>query len=150
MPHIGNFPEKGFPKPLSIGPTAFQSGFDTQDWNRSEKWLKNRTSLSVQYFHAPVILPHGARVKKLTLNAYRDDALATLLLYLRRFNKINSSVDMAQVMPDWTTGHDSGYDDTISYDVIDNENYAYSLYLHIDPNNSVEAVYFECATIDWQ
>ena len=149
MPHIGNFPAVGFPRPLSIGPTAFQPAYDTQDWDLTEKWLKNRTSLSIQYFHAPVILPHGARVRKLTLNAYREDALATVSLYLYRFNKIDSRADMAQVIADWTTGHSSGYDDTISYDVIDNENYAYSLYIVIDPNDAVEDVYFECATIDW-
>ena len=149
MAHIGNFPEKGFPKPLVIGPPAFQSGYDTQDWDLNEKWLKNRTSLSIQYFHAPVILPHKARIKKLTLNGYRDDALAAMSLFLRRFNKIDSSVDMAQVIADWTIGHSSGYDDTINYDVIDNENYAYSLYVAIEPNDAVEDVYFECATIEW-
>ena len=149
MPHVGNFPERGHPKPLSIGPGAFVPGSNLHDWEIQQRFIKNRTALTDQYFYASVILPQGATVTKLTLHGYRDDVDAVLMLRLGRFDKVAAYTDMATVLADWTDGYGSGYDDSIDDPVIDNENYTYCLAANLNPNDSVEDVSFRCATIDW-
>ena len=149
MPHIGNFPYGIFPKPLSIGPSAFVPETDTQDWLIRGTYIQNRAALGLQEFSAAVYLPQGARVTKLTLYGYRDDGLAQLLLQLARSSSAGVVTDMASVEADWTTGDSSGYDDTITDPVIDNENYSYHLVVTLTPNDAVNDIRFRRAQIDW-
>ena len=149
MPHIGNFPIIYFPKPLAIPPPAFVPNLDTQDWEITQAYVRNRAVLTQQVYVAPVYLPDGATVTKLTLYGGRVDVDAVMQLWLRRSNRQMGLETMATVLADWTTGYSSGYDDTIDYAVIDNENYDYSLELILDPNDAVEDVTFTGALIDW-
>ena len=149
MPHIGNFPIPGYPKPLAVGPATFASGSDAYDFSLNEKFLKNRVALSIQRFYAPVILPSGVTVKRLTLFGYRDDDAATLMLELLRADATGITTIMASVVATWTTGDSSGYDDTITEPVVDNGNYSYCLRLSLTPNDSVEDVYLRRAQVDW-
>ena len=149
MPHIGNFPERGFPKPLSISPGGFVPDEDTYDWDITGLRIRNAAALTLQNYSAQVSLPQGATVTKLILYGYRDDDAATLSLKLQRADRVGGATLMAQVVADWTTPYDSGYDDTISSPVIDNENYCYHLIVDIDPNDAVSDVEFTGAVIEW-
>ena len=150
MPHIGNFPAPGYPKPLVFSTVAFGPTLDTQDWTISGTALQNRASLEMQVFYAPVLVPHGSTVKKLSLYGFRDDAVAGLYVSLQRRDLAGAMETMADVYADWTTGDSSGYDDTINYPVIDNDNYRYCLAVSIDPNDSVYDVMFRSAVIEWE
>ena len=149
MPHIGNFPVIGFPKPLPIPPSAFVAAEDTFDWRFTATDLENRTQLTLSSFYAPVVLPQGVTVKKLTLYGFRDDALASMQLELLRNDRVGGHTTMAQIVADWITGHSSGYDDTITSPEIDNENYDYCLGLQLDPNDAVTDVCLTGALIEW-
>ena len=150
MPHIGNFPEKGFPKPLSIGPPNIFPRNDGVDWYIDGNELRKNVSLELGLYWVPVYLPQKARVTKLTLYGYRDDTLAGFSVILKRVSNVGVADDMAMVEATWTDGNGSGYDDTISYAVIDNENYSYLIALSLEPNDSVDDVRFRRAQIDWQ
>ena len=149
MPHIGYFPIIYYPKPLSVNPSAFLSVDDQYDWLDAGLGFQNRASVAEQEFHAPVCLPTGARVTKLTLYGYRDDVLATLRMRLQRVRPGYLFDLMAEVVADWTGGGGSGYDDTIDFDVIDNDQYHYRLNLTLDPNDAVGDVCLYWAKIDW-
>ena len=136
-------------KIVSIGPMAFIPVFDTDDFYIHFSMLRKNTGLEATTFNAPVLLPHGATVTKLTLHGYRDDAASLMTLRLRRTNDTGTTQEMAVVEADWTIGDSSGYDDTIDYATIDNVNWRYELTLVLDPNDDVMDVRFLRAIIDW-
>ena len=150
MPHIGYFPIIYYPKPLPISPSDFLSGTDTMDWNTTGLFLRNRVDLGLQNFYAPVYLPQGAIVTKLILYGYRDDALATLEFKLEHHDREGNKVIMAQVVADWISGYLSGFDDSITDPVIDNENRGYHVMVTIEPNDSFSDVAFMGALIEWR
>ena len=150
MPHIGNFPAPGYPKPLSIHPSAFMPSYDTYAWRYTDSTLRNNAVLTAQYFYAPVYLPQGARVTKLTLFGYREDILADLILQLFRVTAVGTQTEMAVVIADWEADFSSKYDDTIVNPVVDNENYSYMLKVEINPNDADSDVMLSKAQIDWQ
>ena len=149
MPNVGNFPVPAYPKPLAIPPSAFVPRNDTYDWEIIPAYVHNRTILTLTEFNAPVTLPQGARVKKLTLYGYRDDALATMALTLFHNDREGVETIMAAVTADWETGYSSGEDATIADPEIDNETRNYSLRLQLDPNDGVSDVQFTGAIIEW-
>ena len=149
MPHIGNFPERGCPKPLAIPPPAFVPGDDAYDWKIFPTWVQNRSALTLTEFYAPVFLPQGVTVKKLTLYGYRDDAAATMTLALFHNDREGIQTSMVLVTADWETGYSSREQTTIADAKIDNENRNYSLRLQLDPNDAVGDVKFTGALIDW-
>ena len=135
-------------KIVSIPPSAFVPMEDTYDWIITSVSVINRTVLDPQYFMAPVILPHGATITKLTAYFYRDDELAAAQITLRRTARMGTSDIMALVDATWTSGYSSGYDDTIDYPIIDNENYSYTVRIILNPNDNVEDVKFNGAKIE--
>ena len=148
-PHIGNFPVPAYPKPLSIFPAALLPQYETHDHAIVGGGFRNRTVLDSQYFHEPVFLPHGAKVKRLTLVGFRNDALAIMEIQLRRVTDGFTFQTMATVTADWTTGGGSKYTETIYTPDIDNETYSYMIQLELDPNDAVADVGFYRAIIDW-
>jgi len=149
VPHIGNFPPRAFPKPLSISPGAFLAADDTQDWDITGLRIRNRAALTLQQYFAQICLPQGATVTKLILYAYRDDIQASINVKLQRADRAGGATLMAQALADWTTGYGSVYDDSISDPMIDNEGYCYYLIANIDPNDAVGDVEFTGAVIEW-
>jgi len=135
--------------PLSFPPPAFLPGDDTYDFDIACNYLMNRASLEMQLFRAPVILPQGVTVTKLTLYGYRDDAAATLQLILQRGSRTGMPLSMAMVTAGWTTGNNSGYIDSIDYATIDNETYNYTLQIMLNPNDSVNDVKLTGALIEF-
>ena len=150
MPHIGNFPERGFPKPLSIPAAAFVPRLDTYQWLIGEERLQNQVVLTAQDFHAPVYLPQGAVVTKLILYGLRNAGGSELRLWLSRDNKTGLTETMAMVLADWTGGWGEGEDTSISYATIDNDTYHYSVRATVDPDAVVSDCYFGSAEIEWK
>jgi len=126
--------------PISIPASSFLPFYDTYDYERTRELLKNRVTLTPQYYSAPVIFPPSVTVTKVTLYGYRDDASATLSLYLARVDRVGSLVTMATCVSNWITGYSSIYDDIISYAVINNNNYSYALALIVDADDDVDNV----------
>jgi len=147
-PHIGNFPRE-YPKPLSVSGAAFVPKQDDQDWVIEGAKLRNRSLILSKYFWAPVYLPNGVTVTKLTLYGYRTTTGSTLRLQLMRCDREGSDFSMADVSAAWVTDWSSVYDDTINGGAIDNENYQYGLQLQVNPDADVFDCMFGAAIIDW-
>ncbi|MBA7642921.1 hypothetical protein ES703_50630 [subsurface metagenome] len=149
MPHIGYFPIGQYPRPLVLGSAAFikrETSFDhRQDWSQ----LRNDALLTEQIFYAQVVLPQRARVTKLTLIGFRNDALAVMSLKLGGWDRWLGQITLAEVIADWTDGDSSGYDDTIDNPVIDNLSYWYFLEATLDPNDDTFDVALQRVQIDW-
>ena len=149
MPHVGNFPERGYPKPLSIGPPEFMPQTEAVEFDITNEHLNNHTALGEQVFWAHVKLPHHANVTKLTLYGYKDAAGGFVQLTLLRFDRQFTSTVMAACSITGETGYQSVSDDTIDVPEVDNENYDYGLRLNIDPDADVGDNYFTGSKIDW-
>ena len=122
--------------PLSVAPSSFFPRYDTNDWELGTSYIKNRITLNAQNFYAGLFFPDNITITKVTFYAYRTDALATIQLQLLRNNRAGTSNIMSSLIPDWTSGYSSMYDDSISNDVVDNSLYFYFLQLYINPNDS--------------
>ena len=149
MPHIGNFPVPAYPKPLALAPPEFVPRYDTNDWEIEVPILKNRAVLTEQYFRAPVNLPQGATITKVTLYGYRSTALSTLDLGLYRSDRAGSQEEMARCIADWTDEYGSISDESITYPTIDNVNYEYGFQLQVDPDAAVDDCTFTGVVIEW-
>jgi len=135
--------------PISVPPAAFQPKHDNYDWTIDDYRLFNRSALTSQEYFAPVFLPPGATVTKLTLYGFRDDVAADMHLYLRRITGVGSHTTMALCAADWTDDAGAISDSTIDVALVDNSTYAYSLELVLDPNDSVLDVQFYRAEIEF-
>ncbi|MBA7495770.1 hypothetical protein ES702_06359 [subsurface metagenome] len=147
MPNRGYFPPRL--SPLSISPAAFGPYLDTYDYMIGYDQLRNATSLELQSFVAPLILPDGVTVTKMTLYGNREDALAEMSISLYRFTEGVAAGQMAVVIADWTSGYSSGYTETIANPTIDNANYGYGFNLQLDPNDDVTEVNFRRVKIEF-
>ena len=112
---------------VSVAATAFHPMVDGYDYNNQGHTLWNNDGSS-NYYAAPVQLPHGATVTKLTFYWW-DGSLVEGHCTLYRTNMTSSEVVMAEA---WTSGDaatsDSSQDDTIVYATVDNSQYSYYLY----------------------
>ncbi|MCK4240821.1 MAG: hypothetical protein KAX30_04300 [Candidatus Atribacteria bacterium] len=140
---------KAMLSPIIVPAAAFVPSNDQYDWTLGNGWLQNRTTLTVQYFRAGVYIPDGVIVSKVTLVGYRDDASSVMAVYLKRADASNISANMAAFAADWTSGHSSGYDDSIDNATIDNDTYSYFVLLALDPNDSVNDIWFRHVQIDF-
>lgn len=110
---------------ISIPAAAFVPGVYTFQYYNSGSNLYS--TYGANYF-APVNLPDGCTVTKVTF--YFDDAAAggDVTMYLRRHD---FGFDLGYTMAEITSadgGYGNDYDDTISYSQIDNESNTYFLY----------------------
>ena len=115
------------PSFLSIPFTAFVGPYNGLGalLNTGACWENNGTIMA--WLQAPVILPHGAVVKEITVNYYHYYAGDSRTVQLVRMNKDGATAVMAQVdCGDQQAGHASTT--TITNPAIDNENYTYFLY----------------------
>ena len=149
MPHIGNFPGPGYPKPLSIPPSAFGPYIETQDWYKNYMELRSNTILTPQDFYAPFFLPHGVTIKKVTLYGRRISATDNLTLYLYRNNPLVGQEQLCVLAADWTDGFGSIYTETITTPKVDNESYNYCAKAILDPDTAAADIYLTGVKIDW-
>ncbi|GAH54300.1 unnamed protein product, partial [marine sediment metagenome] len=138
-----------YPSPISINPSAFLPVTDTVDYICDGKLIKPRESLDGLDLYASVHLPHAVTVTKVTLFAYRDDDEACLDLVLRQVHPLGTVHDMCIIEADWTDGDNNASNETISYPIIDNTAYSYSLYICMEPNDNINDVQFMRAQIDF-
>ena len=119
---------------VSVSTAAFQPVFDGYDYTNYGYYLTNDNDLG-DYFVAPVQLPHGVTVTKLTFYFYDDIAPSShSYAYLYRADLAGSTDNLAFVQST-STGNDSAYDDSINYATIDNSQYAYYLWLILDTSD---------------
>jgi len=156
MPHIGNFPPVGYPSPLAVPACAFLPHDDTVQFTIATERIQNRATLVGQLFEAPLWLPQGATITKVKLWAYRNDALATLLIRLYRTHKTGTHTNVLgapnTLSADWTNGNGSieTTDFVEGLNIIDNVLYSYGVLTEISPNDNETDVKFYCADIFWQ
>jgi hypothetical protein len=84
------------------------------------------------YFFAPVQLPHGATVTKLTFYWSDGDPDYDVHLNLRKLHMTDNYTLMASASSTGSGYDGSSYDDSISDATIDNSQFCYSLYLFWD------------------
>ena len=149
MPHVGNFPGPGYPKPLAIHPTAFESYDDTQDWVKNYNELRNNIVALPQNYYAPVFLPHKATIRKVTLYGRRMGAADNITLYLYRDNRAGTQQELCVLVTNWTLGFSSISTEEISNPVIDNEGYDYCALVTLDPDVEPTQCTLTGVKIDW-
>jgi hypothetical protein len=126
---------------ISISPCAFHPWDSDQagkTWYAYEKELSiNYASPEGQYFLAPVYLPNGAAIKKMTIfvtangDTSGDDVLS---VSLNRQNMASGAVETLAYT--WTNGmtpstaRKAVVDSSIKYKTVNNSLFSYSLYVH--------------------
>lgn len=110
---------------ISVPAAAFRPQEDGYQFTNYGSQLTNDNGAS-DYYYAPVQLPHGATVTKMTWY-WSDTSTSNGIAALRRGAKIGSYLLMAEAQTTGSGGNGSSYDDTISYATIDNQNYTYYL-----------------------
>jgi hypothetical protein len=127
---------------VSIPAAAFQPTYNTYQYENNGHYL---TAGSSQNYVAPVQLPNGVTVTKVTFYFY-DESSANddyAVVNLFRNNNNGSDYPMAYI---WSndSGYSSTYDDSIDFPLIDNSQYSYFLNLWLNSTNvSAYAVIIE-------
>ena len=109
--------------------TPFEDGYDYENHGRY-LFIKSGVSGPYGWFSAPVSLPHGATVTKMTFHWYDDDTQGLsrngiARLQRTRFGQGNFEEMAYAETPNAASGYGSTSDTTISYATIDNSQYAY-------------------------
>ncbi len=117
---------------VSLPAAAFRPAYGGYDFHNAGIRLDNVDGSSDFYF-APVQLPHGATVTRLSFYYADDSATGGGVAELR----VNDMDDTFRQMAYVTTvdGQASGYDDTISFATIDNSQYAYYVQCNLDDSD---------------
>lgn len=123
--------------PISVPPSAFNPKTDEVDYNHDQMELCSRVGLDLVHFFAPIYFPHGVTVTKLTMNSYREDDAAEIMLRLWQQGNVGEDEIMAEVTSLRTTGDGSDDDTSIDHALIDNASYSYCLDLRLNPNDSI-------------
>ncbi len=110
---------------VSVSAAAFGPKEDQYDFTNFGGQLRNNDGNSDRYY-APVQLPHGATVTKMTWY-WSDTSIYGGTAALRRGTNTGSYLLMAEVQTSGSGGNGSSYDGSISYATIDNQNYTYYL-----------------------
>jgi hypothetical protein len=113
---------------LSVPASAFCPGMHSETYYNYH-FLETSKMVGAEIFRAPVSLPHGATVTKVT--SYWDDEtdLSNSTIWLFR-NQMTFSVDtMATDSTFGDLGYIETYDDSIDFATINNSTYSYYLYM---------------------
>jgi hypothetical protein len=113
---------------ISVPAAAFQPITDSLGYVFGDYGLFSGGSGAPDVFYAPVLLPHGSTVTKMTLY-FIDNLGEDVTVELYRYDLVALQVyPMAEASSsDTPTGVGSNYDDSISYAQIDNASNAYYL-----------------------
>ncbi|RLC76864.1 MAG: hypothetical protein DRI61_12535 [Chloroflexi bacterium] len=122
---------------VSVPAAAFRPQADGYDFTNFGNRLINNNDIS-DFYNAPVQLPHGATVTKMTFYWY-DTSSDNGSVVLRRCSG-SSCKEMAEVDTSGSSGDGSSDTSSISYNPIDNSQYTY--FLHLDlPDSDVNAYF---------
>jgi len=125
-----------------VGPADFTPLLTTTDYPFYTIGTTNDylicTPTSQTYFIAPARVPDGATITNLEYKCYRDDALATLSMSLKRraYGGLASADLLANLSPSGTSGAETVSTSSISYDTVDNSTYLYFILIYFDNNDS--------------
>lgn len=139
----------GYPSPISIHPCHFNPIDDTVEFYCNLAGLRKRSEEASALYYAPVDLPHGVTVTKLTVYAYLSHADTKCWVTLYRISNTGSFDSMAAVFGEWVDGDNFGYDDSINQPVVDNVNYSYAMYCSLEPYVDVETAILRRVKIDF-
>ena len=116
---------------LSVPAAAFMP-VTNDDYNNDGSYVYKYGSTGCNNFCAPVHLPHGATVTKVTFYWYDNNTSYDGKVQLfRRYHSLSLNYKMAEVSSTGSSGNGSGYDDSISYATVDNSINAYFLYMYL-------------------
>ena len=119
---------------VSVPPAAFTPAEDGYDYQNLGALILNNDGASDNYY-APVLLPQGATVTKMTLYFYDGSSLDGCTILFR--SPLDGSADyMAEVYTHGTSGAGSRFDNTIDYSVVDNSQHIYYLYLNLPASDT--------------
>lgn len=110
---------------ISIPAAAFEPGADTFQYHNNGSNLY--TDYGANYF-APVNLPDGSTVTKVTFYFDDDTSAGLVTMNLYRLDLDNNLVYPMATITSVDGGYGSDYDDTISYAQVDNSSNTYYLY----------------------
>ncbi len=123
---------------IALSAAAFQPREDGYDYTNNGGALYNNNGTSREYV-APVQLPHGSHVTKITFYWNDTSTSADGYCNLARDEMGSGTTSvMASASTNGSGGDGSSVDNTINYSRIDNSLYAYFLYLNL-PDASVSA-----------
>lgn len=120
-------PTVAAPGRLSIPAAAFQPREDGYDYENHGRYLVLKAGATTPSgsFAAPVQLPHGATITKMTFY-YCDYGPGAVTATLQRTDyTLGNFVNLASVTSKGTGGCSSDYDDTIDYATVNNSHYGY-------------------------
>jgi len=133
---------------VSVPAAAFVSYDSAMHW-ALDPYLRNLASPIVVLFRAPVQLPHGATVEKLTCYWYDYNATYDVYMCLRRYNMSYYAEYLAAMVSTGQAGDGSSYDNTIDYATVDNSHYAYIMEVIIWPTPDGNNLKFKYAVIEY-
>jgi hypothetical protein len=123
---------------VSVPAAAFHPRGGGYDFTNNGHTLQNGDSAS-DFYLAPVQLPHGATVTKMTFYWWDYSTPNNGLCSLYRINLAGSEDQMANALTSGDAGASTSSEDTIiNYAKVDNSQYAYYLWLHL-PDSAVKA-----------
>jgi hypothetical protein len=124
---------------VSVSAAAFQPVSHGYEYANSGYLLSNTNDSSINYV-APVQLPNGATVNKVTFYFFDGSSGPTDYGRLQLYgNELNGDTFIMADIMSTDGGIDSNYDDEIENATIDNSQYSY--YMRLTLNSSVESIY---------
>lgn len=99
-----------------------------------------------QSFFAPVYLPHGAQITKMTVRYRTTDNLATGTIYLYKHGETLSTIVTSSIP--YYSGLSTNHEISIS-ETVDNNNQAYYIRLDLDPVDEDEDIWLEWVCITY-
>ena len=132
---------------VSVPAAAFVP-YDSTYPFRVDPYLRNLHTTWVN-FYAPVQLPHGATVKKLTCYWY-DAGSNDIGMVLQRYNMSHYFTQtLATTISQGNAGDGSSYDDTIDFATVDNSHYAYIMGMTLYNSPGGSYYLFKYAVIEY-
>ena len=128
---------------LSIPPSAFAPETQSNSYMQKDGFYLYTTAAGIQGFFAPVQLPHGAKVTKVTFEVYDNHGTYSLTCQLRRRSASGGTTSLQSLASRGTSaasaiGSWQNLEDTsivAGRDVVDNINYSYFLEAEFSGNS---------------
>lgn len=124
----------GWPGLISVHPSAFEKRSTTGNLVFHNYYeIYNSSATESLVVAAPVYLPQGAKVNKVTMYYYDTNSEGYVRAYLTRVplgGGLAGFQDLASLVSDTNTGYANFSDNIIAYETIDNATYSYLIDLY--------------------
>jgi hypothetical protein len=132
---------------ISVPAPAFQPNLETYQFSISggSMWTEGGEN-----YHAPIFLPDGSTVTKMTF--FYDDSAPTqsVTVSLRRWDlSSHTYLPMAEVTS-LNGGWGNGYDDSIMFSQVDNEHYSYHLRAEFSSDTALSNLKVETVIVEYE